>query len=169
MRKKEKVQQGQERSVSGIGDSLTHGSSAPAKEGASNAEYGLHNHWKEEQQERNDCPVHRSTRKPEPSGDEQDECEGLDQRTPEVVEDLPARNRRDWVRHQPVRFVGNAGKHPLSNLPITSYPAMFAARVGAVVRGIIVDEFDICDQANARICAFDEIVAEKGIAWEASI
>ena len=46
---------------------------------------------------------------------------------------------------------------------------MFAPVVGAVVRGIIVDDFDIAGQAGARVRAFDQVMAEQGIAREAPV
>ncbi len=44
---------------------------------------------------------------------------------------------------------------------------MFAPIVGAVVRGIVVDDFDVADQPGPRVCAFDQVMAEQGIARKA--
>ena len=41
---------------------------------------------------------------------------------------------------------------------------MLAADVGAVVRGIIVDQLDIRGQSGARVRALDQVVAEQRIA-----
>ena len=46
---------------------------------------------------------------------------------------------------------------------------MFAAVVGAVVRGIVLDNLDIAGQSRARVSAFDQIVAEQGVARETLI
>jgi hypothetical protein len=46
---------------------------------------------------------------------------------------------------------------------------MFAAVEGAEVRRIIVDEFDVRGEPGTRIRAFDQIVAEQGIAREAPV
>ena len=73
------------------------------------------------------------------------------------------------LRHQLARFVGHAREHPLRNLPVAAHPAVLAARVGAVVRGIVVDQFDIADQPGARVGAFDQVVAQQGIAREALV
>src|SRR5690348_16054142 len=44
---------------------------------------------------------------------------------------------------------------------------MLAARVGAVVRGVVVDDFDVGGESSARVGAFDEVVAEERVAGEA--
>ena len=67
------------------------------------------------------------------------------------------------------RLFRNAGEQPAGNLPVAAQPAMLAPVVGAVVRGIVVDHLDIADQAGARVGAFDQVVAEQGVAREASI
>ena len=46
---------------------------------------------------------------------------------------------------------------------------MLAANVGAVVGGIIVDQFDVGGQAGARIRALDQVVAEQRIARKTAI
>ena len=46
---------------------------------------------------------------------------------------------------------------------------MFAAIIGAVVRRIIFDHFDVGGQARARIGAFDEIMTEQSVAREATV
>ena len=66
-------------------------------------------------------------------------------------------------------LVGDAAKHPLHHLPVAAHPAMFAAGVGAVVRGVVVDDLDIGGEAGAGVGAFDEVVTEQGVAGEAAI
>ena len=66
-------------------------------------------------------------------------------------------------------FIGHAREQPTYNLPVAAQPAMLAPVVGAVMRGIVVDDFDIADQAGARVGAFDQVVAEQGISRKAAI
>ena len=44
---------------------------------------------------------------------------------------------------------------------------MFAAIVGAVVGRVVVDDFDVRNEAGARVSAFDQIVTEERVAWKA--
>src|SRR5690242_726762 len=44
---------------------------------------------------------------------------------------------------------------------------MLAARVGAVVRGVVVDDFNVGGESGARVCAFDKVVTEERVAGEA--
>src|SRR6516162_7571615 len=46
---------------------------------------------------------------------------------------------------------------------------MLAPVVGAVVRGIVVDQLDVAHQSSARIRALDQVVAEQCIPREAML
>ena len=104
----------------------------------------------------------------EPSEKEQEESGGLDQAAAQIVENLPARDsaRSDWAHGRRIRRDTVEGA--TGNLPVAAHPAMLAAVVGAVVRGIILDHLDVADQPGAGVGAFDQIVAEQGIAGEAA-
>ena len=67
--------------------------------------------------------------------------------------------QRDGIAHQAPRFVRHLDQYPAHDLPVAAQPAMFAAVIGAVVRRIIVDNFDIGGKPGARVCAFDQVVA----------
>src|SRR6185437_905805 len=121
----------------------------------------------EEQENGNEGPVKRPSGKAEPSGHEQDEGEGLDEGAAKVVEDFPARDGGDGIADKASGFVGNAAEEPLRDLPVAPHPAMLAAGIGAVVGGVVVDNFDIGGEAGAGVGSFNEIVAEEGVAREA--
>ena len=70
--------------------------------------------------------------------------------------------------HHAARLVRHASEQPLRDLPVAAHPAMLAPGVGAVVRGIVVDDFDVGEQPHARVGAFDQVVAEQRIAGEAA-
>ncbi len=46
---------------------------------------------------------------------------------------------------------------------------MLATVVGAEVRRVVVDEFDIGGQTDTRIRTFDQVVTQQGIAREAAV
>ncbi len=46
---------------------------------------------------------------------------------------------------------------------------MLAAGVGGVVRGVVVDDLDVGDEASAGVGAFDEVVGEQGVFGEAAV
>ena len=105
----------------------------------------------------------------EPTRHEQKEGGRLHQAAAQVIDNLPARNQRDGILHQLARFIRNAIEDPAHDLPVAAQPAMLAAIIGAVVRRIIVDDFDIGGQTGARIGAFNQVVAEQRIARESDV
>ena len=64
------------------------------------------------------------------------------------------------------RFVGHTIRQPFHDLPVAAQPAVLSAAVGAVVRGIILDDYDICGESGARVGAFDQVVAEQSVPWK---
>ena len=134
---------------------------------AAEAEDELDERGNEEDEEGDEGPVESAAGKAKPSGDEQDHGGGFDERAAEVVENLPARDGGDGIADEFAGLVGHAREEPLSNLPVAAHPAMLAAGVGAVVGGVVVDDFDVGGQAGAGVGAFDEVMAEQGIAGEA--
>ena len=53
-----------------------------------------------------------------------------------------------------VRVVRDSGKQPTDDLPIAPNPAVFAPTVSAHVGRIVIDDFDLRDQARSCIDAF---------------
>ena len=64
---------------------------------------------------------------------------------------------------------GTRDKQPARDLPVAAQPAMLAAVVGAVVRGIVFDDLDVAGQSGARVGAFDQVMTEQGVARETAI
>src|SRR6202035_2901990 len=104
-------------------------------EGAAQAEDQLYERGREKEEKCDRSPEERSSGKAEPSSDEQDERKGLDERTTQVVEDLPAGDCGDRVADVMARLVGHAAEKPLRDLPVAADPAVLAAGVSAVVGG----------------------------------
>src|ERR1700733_3122231 len=129
----------------------------------------LENGRQKEQENCGDGPANGGSAGSEPAKNEKNESPGFDQAAAQVVENLPARNQRDGIRNTSTGFVRHVRKKPSSNLPIAAQPAMLAAVIGTVVRGIIFDDFDVTGQSSARIGTFDQIVAEQCVAREALI
>ena len=107
-----------------------------------------------------DCPAHGTARGNQPAKYQQHEGGRLDQAAPQVVENFPAGNERDRIGHSRAGFFGHLRSQPSRDLPVSAQPAMFAAIVGAVVRGIILDHLDVAGQSRAGVGALDQIVAE---------
>ncbi len=114
---------------------------------------------KKQQGQIDDRPEARAARQKEPASDKENEGGGFDQAAAKIIENLPAGDERNRIADQVARFVGNLIEDPANDLPISAQPAMFAAVVGAVVRRVIVDDFDIGGKTYARIRALNEIVA----------
>ena len=75
------------------------------------------------------------------------------QTAPKVVQDLPARQTRQWIAHRDpaaLHRVGRIGfaqaqprQQPAGDLPIASHPAVAALHVGVVARRRLLDQFDV--------------------------
>ena len=140
------------------------GDGGELEEGAAEVEGELDDGRQQQQRQGDDRPVERAAGQEEPAADEQEEGDGLDERAAEVVEDLPARDGADGVGNLVAGLVGHVAGEPLDDLPVAADPAVFAAGVRGVVRGIVVDDLDVGDEAGAGVGAFDEVVREKGVA-----
>ena len=52
---------------------------------------------------------------------------------------------------------------PRRHLPIAARPAMLSLGVRVIVRGIIIEQFDVGDQCGARKQRFEQIVTKQSI------
>ena len=64
---------------------------------------------------------------------------------------------------------GTLAEEPSCDLPVAAHPAVFAAGMGGVVRRVVVDDFDVGDEAGASVGALDEVVREESVAREAAV
>ena len=158
----------EERGAEGL-DAFKGGNGGELEEGAAEIEGELDDGWQKQQRQRDNRPVEGAAGQEEPAADEEEEGDGLDQRTAEIVEDLPAGDGGDGVGDLAAGLVGHVAGEPLDDLPVAADPAMFAAGVGGVVRGVVVDDFDVGDEAGAGVGAFDEVVREEGVARESAV
>ena len=98
-----------------------------------------------------------------PPRDEQRQQRRRDETAPEVVEDLPARDDRQRVRHgAPVR-VGDRAPEPARDLPVAADPSVQAGGGCEVVRRVVVDKVDVGAQPGAGVGSLEEIVAEQPV------
>ena len=64
---------------------------------------------------------------------------------------------------------GTRAEEPLRDLPVAADPAVLSASVGGVVRGVVVDDFDVGDKTGAGVRALDEIVREESVSRKAAV
>ena len=86
-----------------------------------------------------------------PPGDRRDHPGDRRQRAPQIVDHLPARQRRD--RAAPSEDVGQ-------QLPVAARPAVLARRVDVVAGRVVLDQLDVADQRGVRQRAFEKVVAQ---------
>ena len=122
-----------------------------------------------EKDEASDGPVECSAREDEPPEEEEKKGYWLDQAAAEIVEDLPTRDGVDGIGDEFAGLVWYGGKEPSRDLPVATNPAVLTAGMSGVVGRVVVDDFDVGDEAGAGVRAFDEIVREKSVAREAAV
>ena len=96
---------------------------------------------------------------------------GRREAAPQVVEDLPARQRRQRVLHghrMPTAWCGTGrqaqrGQEPRDDLPVAADPAVAAAHVGVVARRRILEQLHVADQSRACVAALQQVVAEDAV------
>src|SRR5580692_2132034 len=94
----------------------------------------------------------------EPPQYEQQEGGRLDQASPQIIENFPLGGNRDRIADSLPRLIRNFRQQPLRSLPIAAQPAMFTTIVGAVVRRVILNHFDVARQTRSRVSTFNEIM-----------
>ncbi|MNV41428.1 hypothetical protein D3C71_1330630 [compost metagenome] len=65
------------------------------------------------------------------------------------------------------RLRGRAAEQPAQQLPVPAYPAMPAADVGGVARGLPFEQLDIAQQARAGIATLQQVMAQHPVVREA--
>ena len=93
-----------------------------------------------------------------PAGDEGQQGRRRRHRAAQVVEHLPARDRRN----------PGAAEDPRQQLPVAARPAMLSGRRHAVVRGRVLEQLDVGDEPRAGEEALEEVVAQHGVVGDAS-
>lgn len=93
------------------------------------------------------------------------------QTAPQIIEQLPLRQRRERIDLSRGALPCNTGWHlaaqPAAQLPVTAYPALPAADIGAVAGGIILVQLHIAEQTSPCVTTFDQIMTEDAIFREA--
>jgi hypothetical protein len=91
----------------------------------------------------------------QPACDEQQEDGGGDQRPPQVVEHLPAPDRRDAGR--------GAAEGPGQQLPVATGPAVLADGRDQVARRKLLEQRHVGDEARTREQPLEEVVAQQRV------
>ena len=117
---------------------------------------------------RGERPHPRVPRQRDPACDEERDGRRSNQAATQVVEDLPARDRRQTVALEAFARV-NDRQQPLQDLPVAAHPAMLPARVDEHARRIVVDDFHVGDERGPRVESFEEIVRQQRVVRHAPI
>src|ERR1700733_7326765 len=141
----------------------------PKNHSAREVESKLDQCWQEDNGDSCQSPGLWPARQTEPTQQEQKKQRWFYKAAAQVIKNLPPRNYRQRVGNFFSRFVRYLRAQPFRNLPVTSYPTMFASIVGAVVRGIVLNDLDIASEAGSSVCALDQVMTEQGIARKAAI
>ncbi len=117
------------------------------------------------QHHREHCQCPREHRRDhQPAGHQQDHQRRRHQAAAQVVQDLPARQRRQRVAAPPPAVRGRRPRQqPRQQLPVAADPAMATLDVGAVARRIFLEQLHVAEQAGARVATFDQVVAEDAV------
>ena len=166
---KGEIQQRKSERSGECGETFARADEAEFQQGAAEVEGQLDKDGKKEKNESGNGPIERAAGKNEPSEQEEEKGDRFDQAAPQIVEDLPSRDGVDGVRDEVAGLVGHAAEEPLRNLPVATDPAVLPASVGGVVRRVVVDDFDVGDEAGASVGALDQIVRQESVSREAAI
>ncbi len=98
-----------------------------------------------------------------PTGRKQQHQGGRNQASPQVVEDLPARDDRQRVDDCFTAGTGNLPRQPTRDLPVAPHPSVLPRRKSEVASWIVVDDVDIGDEPGARVKALEEVVTEQRV------
>src|SRR5207244_2477471 len=85
-----------------------------------------------------------------------------DQASPQVVEDLPASEKRETVARE-TSARRDHREEPEEDLPVAAHPAMQAPRVREDVPRIVVDDLHVGDERGAGEEAFEEVVRKEPV------
>ena len=116
--------------------------------------------------EHDECPRDARVGQNRPASDEPGEqCNRRDTAS-HVVENFPPRYRRERIDRATV-VARHLIAQPGRKLPVAPNPPVQAARRGEVAHWIIVEYFDVGDEARARERPLDQIVAQQCVLGEA--
>ncbi len=112
--------------------------------------------------------MQNSSGKQEPASDEHRQLKNLDQAPAQVVENLPAGDRRQPVLHSPVRTRDRA-LQPSEELPVAANPPVLPTSESQIAGRIVVVHFYVGRESGARPRPFDQIVAEQRVLRESPV
>ena len=102
-------------------------------------------------------------RQVQPADDEQRHHRHRHQAAAQVVEQLPARQRRDDVRHAASIRSRHASPDPGADLPVAAHPASATRHIEVVALRIVLGQLDVGDEAGTCVRALEQVVAEDAI------
>ena len=114
-----------------------------------------------DRREHEDGPDESCVKRHRPSGQQGEDRSRRRQRAPQIVEHLPAADRRDGAALPILAGDGAAAEDPGQQLPVAARPAVVAQRGDVVAGGKLLDDLDIGGEAGAGEDALEQIVAEQ--------
>ena len=105
----------------------------------------------------------------QPTRRQQDEQRERQQASPQVVRDLPARDRGQHVPHARAALCRNRSPQPRQQLPVAANPSVQARNPRQVVAGKIVDDFEVGAERDARKQPFEQVVAQQRVVRHAAV
>ena len=106
-------------------------------------------------------PDGRSLQGQRPAGHQGGDCRRRGQRAAQVVQHLPATDRRQRARAPTVGGSVAAAEDPRQELPVAARPPVLASGGHVVARRKLLDHLDVGDEAGARERPLEEVVAEQ--------
>src|SRR6185369_321960 len=88
---------------------------------------------------------------------EQQERRWRDERAAQVVEHLPARDRR--------QVAAAPAEDPWQQLPVAARPTVAARSCNSGVRRILLEQLDVAHERAARVAALQQVVAQDRVGW----
>ena len=85
------------------------------------------------------------------------------QAAPQVVEQFPARQRRQGVGRTAAIGSGHTGQQPAQQLPVAAHPAITSAGIGLIGGRILFIQQHVGQQGRAQVAAFQQVMAENPV------
>ncbi len=105
----------------------------------------------------------------QPARHQQDQRGDGHQAPAQVVQQLATRQQAEPVAFPACARARGPRQQPGQQLPVATDPARTALGVGGVAFGVILVQAHIADQARAGIAAFQQVVAEDAVLWQAAL
>ena len=116
----------------------------------------------------NQCGIHAHSRGNEPGREQQQDACGRQQAAAQVVDNLPAIERRERISSSAAIRQWHTGENPAGDLPVTANPAMGPLGIALVPLRKVIEQLDIAGQPHPDMGPFDQVVAQDPVFREPS-